>query len=137
MHTFTLQVFLVYSYAFLRFMKGKHKNPQNHKLMLGDTITWHHRFMTIADIINEYPLELWKRIHPDNNYIKNADKISLVRPAYAKLKTKIKNLQPELVALVDAQHEKQKAKRKLLKEINNNTLNTGKSKFRSLGKRKV
>ena len=105
--------------------------------MLGDTITWHHRFMTIADIINEYPLELWKRIHPDNNYIKNADKISLVRPAYAKLKTKIKSLQPELVALVDAQHEKQKAKRKLLKEINNNTLNTGKSKFRSLGKRKA
>ena len=119
-------------------MRGKHNNPQNHKLMLGDTITWNHRFMTIAEIINEYPFELWSRIHPDiNKYIKNTDKISLVRPAYDKLKTKITSMKPELVALVNAQHEKHKAKRKLVKEINNNTLNTGKSKFRSLGKRKV
>ncbi|MDG1715899.1 hypothetical protein [Lacinutrix sp.] len=117
-------------------MKGKHNNPQNHKLMLGDVISWNHRFMTIADIINEYPLELWKRIHPDNKYLKYTDKISLVRPAYAKLKTKIKSLQPELVALVDAQHEKHKAKRKLQKEIASGKLGTNSSSFISLDKRK-
>lgn len=106
--------------------------------MLDDVISWNHKFMSIKNIIDMYPLELWYRVHPGKNTtnVKHADKISLVRPAYYKLKTKVKTINPKLVADVDAMHEKHKARRKLQKEMTNGKFGTIDSRFTSLGKRK-
>ena len=82
----------------------------------------------IYDLIKSYPIALWNMIHQVNS------KVSLVRTAYAKLKTKI---DPSLIEEVKKKHEKRKAVRQLKREIANGFINAKNSRFKKISSVKV
>tara|TARA_B110000902_G_scaffold198054_1_gene224751 strand:- start:11 stop:412 length:402 start_codon:yes stop_codon:yes gene_type:complete len=66
----------------------------------------------VDSLIKNYPLDLWNSIHNEGS------KISLVRTAYFQLKDAVRVIAPEKVILVDKIHKLHKAKKQLIKEIN-------------------
>jgi len=66
----------------------------------------------VDSLIKNYPLDLWNSIHNEGS------KISLVRTAYFQLKDAVRVIAPERVILVDKIHKLHKAKKQLIKEIN-------------------
>ena len=66
----------------------------------------------VSTFIENHPLLLWNNIH------KKDSKISLVRTAYFQLKDAVRVIAPEKVILVDKIHKLHKAKKQLIKEIN-------------------
>ena len=66
----------------------------------------------VDSLIKNYPLDLWNSIHNEGS------KISLVRTAYFQLKDAVREIAPEKVILVDKIHKLHKAKKQLIKEIN-------------------
>jgi len=107
------------------------------KLRLKDCLVWGDKVLSIQKLINNHPIELWNLIHPENGRDKADRKISLVRPAYARLKSRVNEIDPKLVEKVNKQHEHYKAMRKLKKEISNGIFGTSKSKFKKIAPRKV
>jgi hypothetical protein len=67
----------------------------------------------VDSLIKNYPLDLWNSIHSE------VSKISLVRTTYFELKSAVRLIEPEKVILVDEIHKLHKAKKNLIKEINN------------------
>lgn len=115
-----------------RYLCKRDDNTVTSKLRLQDAIKWHHkgeeRVDRIYDLIKSYPIALWNMIHQVNS------KVSLVRTAYAKLKTKI---DPSLIEEVKKKHEKRKAVRQLKREIANGFINAKNSRFKKISSVKV
>jgi hypothetical protein len=84
---------------------------------------------TIASIskhIQERKLELWNEIHSKGS------KLSLVRPAYAKLKSEMKKDYPDLVEANFQKFLQHVTLRKAAKEKNDDIFGTSKSSFKKL-----
>ena len=81
------------------------------KLRVQDAVCINLQYTRVSTLIEQNPLKLWNAIH------KKGSKISLVRPAYDKLKSSVRQIAPEKVIEVERIHELHKSKRKLAKEI--------------------
>jgi hypothetical protein len=126
--------------AFVPIGNFKYYKPSSHvsregqitvsaKRSLTATVIWKGNYVRVQQMIDNYPIELWKMIH---NRQKGDKKVSLVRPAYALLKKKVDELKPELVEKVNKQHDYHKAMRRLKKDIATGKIGTSNSRFKSL-----
>ena len=76
-------------------------------------------------------MHLWKLIHNKHS------KVSLVRDAYAKLKVRIRGINPELVDEVEKKHRYHKANKRLRKELREGKLGEEGSSFKKISSRKI
>lgn len=104
------------------------------KRRLRDTILWKNDYVRVEYMIDNHPLVLWDMIHERKE---GQMKVSLVRPAYAILKSRVEQLNPVMVEKVKRQFHNHKIKRKLLKDIANGTIGTSKSRFKRLNSRET
>jgi hypothetical protein len=99
------------------------------KLRLRDAIKWQPENKTIDYLIKHEPVKLWNRIY---NIKSTENRISLVEPAYKKLKERIRKLEPSLI-------EDLKCKKKHKNDLRNlkRILKNGKSPFKVGGLKKI
>lgn len=108
------------------------------KRRLVDSVCIKGDYYRVSTLIAENPLLLWNAIHTKKTSA-NQHCISLVRPAYAKLKQVVASINPDLVLSVEAEFVKKKESRKqyalvnrLRSDIESGRINTVNSKFKRL-----
>lgn len=99
------------------------------KLRLKDYIVWDKKARSIQYLIINHPVELWNKIH---NRKRDDKKLSLVRPAYAKLKNEVNKIDSTLVDKVNKQHDNYNSMRKLRKEMSNGIFGSENSRFKKI-----
>lgn len=83
-------------------------------------------YTRVSTLIENDPMKLWNAIH------RKGSEISLVRTTYHRLKTRIKEIAPDVVKSCEEKFRKYQAQRKFAKEKNDNILGTQKSKFQRI-----
>ena len=104
------------------------------KLRLQDYLKWNPNARSIHFLIQNHPTELWNIIHGKTNFYR---KVSLVRPAYAALKTKVLQIEPSLVEEVENKRKKLKALQRLKKELTNGKSVNHLGRFKKISSQKV
>ena len=112
--------------------KSKNLNKDlSDKYMLDDVLRTDRKRRTIKQLIDNSPIYLWNKIHS-----KHSD-VSLVRNAYAKLKTKVRAIRPDLVEQAEKKHQQQKTKKMLRKALQEGTAGLPSSRFKKITSKKV
>jgi hypothetical protein len=83
-------------------------------------------YMSAYKLLETDPVRLWNLVHTKGS------KVGLSRPHHFKLKQKISEVAPELIAINDVKRELRKSKMKLSKDILSGTIGTDKSSFKRL-----
>ena len=83
-------------------------------------------YMSAYKLLETDPVRLWNLVHTKGS------KVGLSRPLHFKLKQKISEVAPELIAINDVKRELRKSKMKLSKAISSGTIGTDNSSFKRL-----
>ena len=128
-------MFCLYQNFYDCYMKAEFNISSKRRLV--DSVCINGVYYRVSTLIAEDPLLLWNAIHTKTSA--NQHCISLVRPAYAKLKQVVASKNPDLVIAVEAEFVKKKESRKqyalvnrLRRDIESGRINTDNSKFKRL-----
>ena len=109
---------------FIDMRKGMSPISLSRKLREIDIALIKGEHIKVSTLIENDPMKLWNAIH------RKGSKISLALTTYKRLKTRIKEIAPDVVKSCEEKFRKHQAQRKFAKEKNDNILGTKMSRFK-------
>jgi len=104
------------------------------KLRLRDAIKWHPENRTISYLIKHEPIQLWHRIY---NPKSDETRISLVTPAYIKLKERVSKLKPSLIEDLKNKKKRNRDLKNLKRKLTNGISPDKVGRYKKIASRKV
>ena len=104
------------------------------KLRLRDAIKWHPENRTIDYLIKHEPIQLWYRIY---NPKSDETRISLVTPAYIKLKERVSKLEPSLIEDLKNKKKRNRDLKNLKRKLTNGISPDKVGRYKKIASRKV